>query len=175
MQRAVCQCRGYARDLHRHCLQELVLQACPDAHRGDEDTALGVGFPHIIDPATHDDVVACHLLDSQVRLSTCDEKLCVWYLLPYLRHNLISQKLHRVDVRCIAHVASEHDIVFFLHLHRRVVVMVNAVWHYENLVPVRMIDICSVLLADDGLDVELIEDTAFIVAQAVVFHLKERP
>ena len=52
--------------------------------------------------------------------------------------------------------------------------MVHAVWHDEDFIPVGMVDVCPVRLADDGFYIKLIENTAFIMTQTVVFHLEKR-
>ena len=55
-QRGVGQGRGDGGQAHRHGLQQFVLQARTNAHRGDEDATLRVGVADVVQPAADDDL-----------------------------------------------------------------------------------------------------------------------
>lgn len=127
-QRFVDEGRGDAGDLHRHCLEQFVLQSGTDTHGGSENAASGVTLTDIIDGAADDDPIVGELADAGRRGGASQEEFGVGDFAPHEGHYLGGEEDRGVDVGGILHVAAEDDIVAFLHFrHRMEIIEVDSV------------------------------------------------
>ena len=70
----------------------------------------------------------------------------------------MGKEIHRIHIGGVTHVAGEHDVVSFLLLSWFEVIVIHTVGDDEDLVAFRMRDQITVRLADDGFDVECVEN-----------------